>query len=205
MSIIRKKNSSLMSTTKKIIYLLGCVFLCFTGYHFYEEIKKVSLIKEKFMASQIEKQRNTNENKELTNEDIEYIYNSLETGNIPYKNNILKGSSSQIRIITSANTDCDLVTIVKKNNLIVRNAYIKGGDEYTFNLPNGTYQVFFYGGKGWKPTKIMNNSIEGGFVTNESFSKDYPVTITNQILEYRLILQSNGNFSTKPSSQSEIF
>ena len=45
----------------------------------------------------------------------------------------------------------------------------------------------------------------GGFVVNESFSKDKPVTLVYQGLEYELILQQNGNFSTDPSSASEIF
>ena len=88
---------------------------------------------------------------------------------------------------------------------MVRNAYIVGGDSYTFNLPNGNYQVFFYGGRGWNPEKQMPNGDMGGFVVNESFSKDKPVTLVYQGLEYELILQQNGNFSTEPSSASEMF
>ncbi len=88
---------------------------------------------------------------------------------------------------------------------MVCNAYIEAGDSYTFNLPNGYYQVFFYGGKGWNPNKTMPNGIEGGFVANESYSKDNPVSLEYQGLEYELIPQLNGNFTTKQSSAIEIF
>lgn len=50
-----------------------------------------------------------------------------------------------------------------------------------------------------------NGEVLGGFVVEEIFSKDYPQYLTNNILEYELILQQNGNFSTKASSENEIF
>ena len=40
---------------------------------------------------------------------------------------------------------------------------------------------------------------------DEIFSKDNPQYLDGQILTYELILQQNGNFSTKPSSESEMF
>lgn len=149
--------------------------------------------------------RNDYDNDNINPIDEQYLSNTLNTGVAPYKNTILKGSTSEIRIKTGYSTDCDVVAIVKHNNEIVRNAYIQAGDSYTFKIPNGTYQVFFYGGKGWNPSKEMLDGYVGGFVTDESFSKDNPVTINHQILEYELILQRNGNFSTKPSNKSEIF
>ena len=111
---------------------------------------------------------------------------------------------STITVKTGASEN-DVVVIIKTGDTMVRNAYIVGGDSYTFNLPNGNYQVFFYGGKGWNPEKEMPNGDMGGFVANESFSKDEPVTLNHQGLEYELILQQNGNFSTEPSSASEMF
>lgn len=88
---------------------------------------------------------------------------------------------------------------------MVANAYIKAGGSYKFNLPNGTYQVFFYGGRGWNPNKTMPNGQDGGFVANESYSKDEPVSLDYQGLEYELIPQRNGNFSTEQSSAREVF
>ncbi len=137
--------------------------------------------------------------------DEQYLSNSLNTGAIPYKNKQLKGQASKVKVTTSSGTDCDIVVIIKHNDEIVRNAYIKAGDSYTLTIPNGTFQVFFYGGRGWNPNKEMSNGYTGGFVTDESFTKDNPISINNQILEYELILQRNGNFNTKPSNRSEIF
>ena len=135
-----------------------------------------------------------------------YYNNSLSTGATPYVNSSLRGSNdSEITISTSANSNSDVVVIVKSVGEMVRNAYIKAGGSYTFHLPNGRYQVFFYAGKGWNPNKVMPNGEKGGFVANESYSKDSPVTLDYQILTYELIPQRNGNFSTQQSSASEVF
>lgn len=52
---------------------------------------------------------------------------------------------------------------------------------------------------------MKEGKIKGGFITNESFGKDSPQKISNQILTYELILQERGNFSTRPSSPEEAF
>lgn len=140
-----------------------------------------------------------------TVEDDPYLDNSLSTGSVPYSSDNLKGDGSTISVRTSGTSECDVVVIIKSGNTMVRNAYIKAGGSYTFNLPNGYYQVFFYGGKGWNPNKTMPNGLEGGFVANESYSKDEPVSLEYQGLEYELIPQQNGNFTTEQSSASEIF
>lgn len=134
-----------------------------------------------------------------------YINNRLQTGDIPYVNVQLYGEQSEIVVRTSVNSNSDLVVIVKYYGSIVRNAYIVAGDSYTFYVPNGKYQIFFYSGKGWNPNKNMGNGYIGGFVENESYSKDTDVFINNQRLEYELIPQRNGNFSTKQSDKSEVF
>lgn len=139
-------------------------------------------------------------------EDNPYYNNSLSTGSSPYSSHV--GSvtgESQISVSTSASSNCDVVVIVKSRGRIARNAYIEAGNSYTFYVPNGTYQVFFYAGKGWNPNKNMPNGLKGGFVANESYSKDSPVNLEYQGLTYELILQPNGNFSTQQSSASEIF
>ena len=123
----------------------------------------------------------------------------------PYKNIRLSGNESTIGVKTSAGDENDVVVIIKHNGKIVRNAYIQGGDSYQFSVPNGTYQVFFYGGKGWNPDKKMAGGYTGGFIANESFSKDNAVTLDYQGLNYELIPQHNGNFNTEQSSETEMF
>ena len=129
----------------------------------------------------------------------------MQTGAVPYDNASLYGCSSTITVSTSVNSECDVVVIIKHNGNIVRNAYILAGDSYEFSIPNGTYQVFFYGGRGWNPNKKMAGGNTGGFVANESFSKDSQVTLDYQGLNYELIPQQNGNFSTMQSCENEVF
>lgn len=143
----------------------------------------------------------------------EFINNSLSTGSTPYSYCFGQNIScsdwgcSQIKVITPNNSDV-LVTI-KKGELIVRHAFIRSGSSYTFELPNGTYQPFFYYGKGWNPEKVMKETdcgtLKGGFIANEDFGKDSPQSLSNDILEYVLILQQGGNFSTTPSNATEAF
>lgn len=136
----------------------------------------------------------------------QYIDNSLSTGSQPYSNEYdVTGNESQISVSTSSNSKTDVVVILKSEGSIVANAYIQAGGSYTFNLANGSYQVFFYGGKGWNPNKTISSGLAGGFVANESYSKDSPVSLNYQSLSYELIPQQNGNFSTQQSSASEIF
>ncbi|RIV31536.1 hypothetical protein D2V08_13910 [Flagellimonas lutimaris] len=136
-----------------------------------------------------------------------YIGNSLRTGATPYSKYYGMNSScneygcSQIKVRTS---NSDVLVTIKKGGEVFRHAYINSGDSYTFSFPNGTYQTFFYYGKGWNPEKEMKGGkIKGGFITNVSFGKDSPQILNNNILEYQLILQENGNFSTQPSNPEE--
>ena len=145
------------------------------------------------------------EETDITKDNSPYMDNRLQTGASPYKNAKLSGNESTIEVKTSAGDENDVVVIIKHNGKIVRNAYVRGGDSYQFSIPNGTYQVFFYGGKGWNPDKEMSGGYTGGFVANESFSKDNAVTLDYQGLNYELILQRNGNFNTEQSSETEMF
>lgn len=155
--------------------------------------------------AQLEKERRKKENFE------KYINNSLQNGATPYSYCYSSNKScsdwgcSQIKVQTPYNSDV-LVTI-KSSGKVVRHIFIKKGSSYTFEVPNGTYQPFFYYGKGWNPQKVMKEAscgtLKGGFISNEVFGKDSPQSLSNNILEYELILQQNGNFSTRPSNASE--
>lgn len=137
--------------------------------------------------------------------------NSLATGATPYSYKYGRNQSctdygcSQIKVKAPYNSD--VIVIIKKGNergSVIRHAYIRSGGSYTFEIPNGTYQTFFYYGKGWNPNKAMGK-VTGGFISDEHFGKDSPQYLNNNILEYELILQRNGNFSTKSSNANEIF
>ncbi|MCC5937770.1 MAG: hypothetical protein JJU34_10855 [Lunatimonas sp.] len=142
-----------------------------------------------------------------------YINNSLSSGSAPYAYCFGSNKScsdwgcSEIKVRASNNSDV-LVTI-KKDDVVVRHAYIRAGGNFTFQLPNGTYQPFFYYGKGWNPEKIMKQTkcgtLKGGFIDEEVFGKDGPQILSNDILTYELVLQKSGNFSTKPSNVNEAF
>lgn len=90
---------------------------------------------------------------------------------------------------------------------VVKHAYIGPSSSYTFELLDGTYQVFFYYGSGWDSNKAMKssncNSIRGGFKTQESVSKGDPITLKGNIMEYTLTRSTLGNFSPKSSNLDE--
>ena len=145
----------------------------------------------------------------------QWKYNSLRTGATPYSNcygssNYCSGySCSQIKVKTSSGGGDVLVTVKNTSGKVVRHAYIKAGNSFTFDVADGRYQVFFYSGKGWNPNKKMASSscnyLRGGFVSNEDVTKDNYISLYGQIMTYELIMQVNGNFNTKPSSKSEAF
>lgn len=162
---------------------------------------------QRLKAIQEEKER---KEKEIYNK---YINNSLRTGATPYSycygsNRSCNNSGcSEIKVQTPYNSD--VMVTIKKNGRVYRHAYIKAGSNYTFSFPNGTYQAFFYYGKGWNPKKFMKETacgtLKGGFISDEDVGKDSPQQLYNSILTYELILQTNGNFSIRPSSINEAF
>lgn len=184
-----------------------------------EKIRLIAKVKEDSIRAikdaEEAKLRAIQEEKERKEQEIydKYINNSLHTGSTPYSYCFGKNNScndygcSQIKVRTPSNSDV-LVTI-KKNDKVYRHSYIRASSSYTFELPNGTYQAFFYYGKGWNPDKYMKETscgtLKGGFISDEHFGKDDSQYLNNNILEYELILQQNGNFSTRPSSKNEAF
>ena len=149
---------------------------------------------------------------ELSEEDLKYVNNSLLTGATPYKDAYGKNyrcpydQCSGIRV--TAPGESDIVVIIKRDNQngkVVAHGYIKAGGTFQFDIPDGTYQTFFYYGEGWNPNKEMGNGVKGGFVKDEIFSKDNPQEIYSGILTYVLQLQRDGNFQTRNSSRSEMF
>lgn len=139
--------------------------------------------------------------------------NSLYTGATPWsdcfgaKNECDAYGCSKISVKTPYNSD--VIVTLKRNGNVVRHAYIKKSSTYTFEMPNGSYQPFFYYGNGWNPNKSKRSKtcgrLQGSFITGEHISKDIVQALSNNILSYELILQENGNLQTKPSNEEEAF
>lgn len=208
MKVPKKHLNKLTAMKTKFIYFLLILILVFSSCESEQE-KKARLQREEQQKIEREaKLENERKEKEIY---ARYINSSLPNGSTPYSycygsnESCSEYGCSQIRVRTPQNSDV-LVTI-KKNDVVVRHAYISAGSSYTFELPNGSYQPFFYYGKGWNPEKFMKNAscgeIKGGFISDEQFGKDQIQSLSNNILEYELILQQNGNFSTQPSNQND--
>ena len=174
-----------------------------------KEAERIRLEKEKEKRIELEtKLERERKEKELYDR---YINNSLQNGATPYSycyggnRSCTDYGCSEIKVRTPHNSD--VLVLIKKNNKVIRHAFIKAGRTFTFEIPNGTYQPFFYYGKGWNPDKYMKpascGSIIGGFIIDESFGKDSPQYLNNSILTYELVLQKNGNFRTKQSNLNE--
>lgn len=140
-----------------------------------------------------------------------YANNSLSTGNKPWAycygsyNHCGGYGCSEIQV-KSGGSDV-LVTIKDRKGEVVRHAYVKQSSSYTFHLPNGSYQPFFYYGKGWNPKKEMKyvacGMLKGGFISDEHVGKDEFQYLNNNILTYTLVETTFGNFNTKPSNTNE--
>lgn len=140
----------------------------------------------------------------------QYRLNSLSNGSMPYSYCFGGSNSGSSSIKVNAGPEDVLVTVKNNRNVVVRHAYIKAYRTFRINVPNGSYQVFFYYGTGWNPKKFMKDTncgrLVGGFVSNESVSRDPDILqLYNQELQYTLSKQTNGNFSTSGSSKFEAF
>ena len=166
----------------------------------------------KSSPSSIQKRKEKSFQSELTEEDKQYLDNSLSTGETPYSqyygNNYKCPYDQCSGINVTAPQGSDIVVIIKRGSQkgkVVAHGYIRSGASYQFDLPDGTYQTFFYYGRGWSPNKVMKDGIKGGFLQDEIFSKDNPQKIFRGVLSYILQLQRNGNFQTKESNAAEAF
>lgn len=143
-----------------------------------------------------------------------YGNNSLSNGSQPYSqwygfNRHYDNYTPHSEIHIKAPLNSDVVAIIRYNNhngSVAGHKYIKAGRNVTIQLPNGSYQTFFYYGKGWYSEKAMRNGIRGGFIKDEAYSKDgSPSYLENTILTYELTITPNGNFNTTSSDENEIF
>jgi hypothetical protein len=149
---------------------------------------------------------------------LEYVHrdayqnHSLPNGTTPYAYcygtaNGCSGFGGCSEIVVNTPSNSDVLVTIKQNDIVQRHAYIRAGNSYTFHLPNGVYQPFFYYGMGWNPKRRLEGTdcgnLQGGFMLNEHVGKDDAQGLKNQILTYSLTLQLNGNFSTRASNLQE--
>lgn len=189
-----------------LMSLLAVVTSCESEVEMQQRIERVEQLK-------LEREAKRQEQAEEKAIHDKYISNSLKTGATPYaycygENNSCSGyDCSKLKVKTPFNSD--VIVTIKKGSDVISHAYIHAGSTHTFELPDGIYQPFFYYGKGWNPEKLMTQTscgtLKGGFVAEESFGKDGPQSLFGTILSYELILQEQGNFSTRPSNSSEAF
>lgn len=136
-----------------------------------------------------------------------YSGNQLANGAQPYRTLYGKNKKSGTsRIIVTAPTDRDALVMVKiDNDRVLRHAYIKSGQTYTFHISAGYYQVYFICGSDWCPEKEAPNGQMGYFLTS-STSKDNLTYIDDyESLTYTLQATTYGNFIPEDASSSEAF
>ena len=144
--------------------------------------------------------------------DIEkYGKNVLPQGTCPYEPYFGKNRESKAKfnsdVVVTAPIAFDMVAVIREKDetgKVVAHAYVRADSTYTFKVDNGKYQLFFYIGKGWNPNKKMEDGVFGGFVRNETYSKDDPVYLSNEVITYQLSMKQKKK-SYKPSSRYEVF
>lgn len=147
-------------------------------------------------------------------EEIEYQDYSLPNDSQPYKEyygSNYSYSYGRPSIKVKASNSSDVLVIVRFDNSqgeVAGHSYIRKGCSSSIYVPaDRTYQVFFYYGTGWYPKKEMANGIRGGFLMNESYSKDgSPMRLEwGESVTYTLTQVVHGNFSTSHSNKNEFF
>ena len=136
----------------------------------------------------------SSKNIEKDNSNDVYRNNSLVTGAKPYTYYYGKAHTGKNFIDFKTSGSYDYVVFVKKHNdnKTVNHTYIRAGEKARLYVPSGTYDVYFYSGKGWNPKKSVGQ-LTGGFVEGGIMQKDGPVQLVSENLEYTLYPVVNGN------------
>ena len=139
-----------------------------------------------------------------------FTLSSQYTGATPWSNCFGKNAPCKYVGCSDIKVDASedpVLVIVKKYNKVIKHAYVAGNRSYTFELPDGTYQVFFYYGNNWNSRKKMKSDecsyAFGGWEKNEYVSKDNPISLRGQVMTYTLTKVTYGNFTPKSSNLDE--
>ena len=95
--------------------------------------------------------------------------------------------------VSAPDDGTDYVLIVKDSGVMVANVYIRSGDTYELHLPNGEYEVYFYGGKRWNPKKRIGERV-GAFEQGDFMKDDEEVALQDGKMVYSLEQTEDGNF-----------
>ena len=135
-----------------------------------------------------------------------YLEQRLDNGCKPYSAYYGNPTTGENYLSFKTSGDCDYVVIVKnhRDQKVYNHIYIRGDQSGKVYLPNGTFDVYFYSGKGWDPEK-NNGNVIGGFVAEESFQKDNPIELNNSYCEYTLYPVVYGNLKLDKTNKSETF
>lgn len=132
----------------------------------------------------------------------------MHTGSQPYSSVWGKNQntgSSDIEVVAPRNKDVIVIIRASKTNQVVRHGYISRGDTYTFTLPAGYYQTFFYYGTYWNPNKEVKEGLKGGFRYGETYDKDKMRRLPEGIVRTYDLSSSADGVETIPSSADEMF
>jgi len=153
---------------------------------------------------------------ERLNRRLESLYrefygdNSLYNGAMPYGYCYGTRNSGRSAVKIKAGNSDVLISIKNMYGKVIRHAYVKANHSFSLNIENGSYSVHFYYGRGWNPKAFIKKTncgnLIGGFVSNVQVDKDPNILyLHNQVMEYTLFTQTNGNFQTEGSSLEEAF
>jgi curved DNA-binding protein CbpA len=144
--------------------------------------------------------------------------NSLTNGDSPLNNCFGEGrygGDAWIEFSNDNKSDAIVCLVNVNTGRTIRNEYIKANNIYKMNrVPSGTYYLKVYYGNDWNPFKTNFCNGEGGFDTDEKYSKsddpsDY-INIKNtetSYSTYTITLYSvpMGNMSSEKINSSEFF
>lgn len=131
-----------------------------------------------------------------------YIDNQLPTGAKPYKKYYRSRTGENYLDFKTSGNDYVIIARDYNTSKVVNHIYVRANDKVRLYLPDGTYNIYFYGGKGWNPN-MQNGNVIGGFVSGGHIQKDGPVELYGQYGEYTLYPVQDGNLQLEEATQGE--
>ena len=121
-----------------------------------------------------------------------------------YGTNLKHGSCA---VNVTASSEMSVVVIVRYRNIdgeVAGHLFIEKGSSGIICLRPGTYQIFFYSGRDWDPSKEMDCGLSGGFRKDEIFQEDPRQRDLKKgmMMTYKLRYVLDGNFI--PASTDKV-
>lgn len=200
-------NKMAITLSMCVILVTICAFFFMDGYEYRKACVEDSISSYEEFMKRHPMSKYIPQVKEALNHAKSYIDNRLDNGSTPYEDvfgtNLTTGNSS-ISVISPRQ---DIVVIIQSedfNGLVVAHAYVRKGEDYVFNLPDGTYLTSFYSGTGWNPDKKIGRC-QGAFVDGEYFMKDYLTTLNNESYTFDFSPYTGDNRLYDVCDREDIF